>query len=153
MLSNKTFLVILMHRSIFNLSKAKVKEKIGKVGSYKRHLHLNVPYLLGFTLYHSSLKKTFKMYHPTGDCIFFGHFCIRETSMVMERHLGWLASLSAGKSDIVPKVVRLWFSLALSLFVSIVAAAACAVRENMRKAGNPACTVQGQSGKTFSKMR
>ena len=93
------------------------------------------------------------MYHPTGDCIFFGHFCIRETSMVMERHLGWLASLSAGKSDIVPKVVRLWFSLALSLFVSIVAAAACAVRENMRKAGNPACTVQGQSGKTFSKMR
>jgi hypothetical protein len=27
------------------------------------------------------------------------------------------------------------------------------VKENMRKAGKPACTVQGQSWKTFSKMR
>ena len=42
MLSNETFWVILMHRSIFNLSKAKVKEKIGKVDSYKRHLPLKM---------------------------------------------------------------------------------------------------------------
>ena len=43
MLSNETFWVILIQRSIFNLNKAKVKEKIGKVvGSYKRHLPLKM---------------------------------------------------------------------------------------------------------------